>query len=95
MSLNPVNPYKTKLELISIIQNIPEDDILSIKNLLESIVSHSIDQETIKLLTAPIDNEPLTQEEIELSEKGWKEHQAGKSIPLSQLLNSYGEESEQ
>ncbi len=94
MSLNPVNPYKTKLELISLIQAIPEDNVLSIKNLLESILSHSIDQETITLLTAPIDDEPLTQEEIKHSEKGWKEHQEGKSIPLAQLLARYDKESE-
>lgn len=60
-----LNPYKTKLELINLVQEVPENELVTEKKLLESLISHNIDPLTLALLTAPIDDEPWTEEDEE------------------------------
>ncbi len=78
----------TRKNLHRILEALPDRQIIMVKAFMESLLK-DVDPVLLTLLTAPIDKEPLTQEEIEASERGWKEHLAGKSIPLSQAMNHY------
>ncbi len=81
----PSNPYKTKLELIGLVQALPESRLMDAKNFLEAVLSHSIDPVLLTLLTAPIDDEPLTPEEIEESEANWQAVLRGEGIPWGEI----------
>lgn len=80
MALEPINQNKIKQELVNMIQAVPEGRLLLVKNLLESVLSQSLDPSIITLLTAPLDDEPLTEEDIEESEANWQAILRGEGV---------------
>lgn len=80
MAPEPINQNKIKQELINMIQAVPEGRLLLVKNLLESVLTQSLDPSIITLLTAPADDEPLTEEDIEESEANWQAILRGEGV---------------
>lgn len=88
--LNPANPYKLKLELISMVQAIPENELFAVKNFLESILTHTIDPVSLSLLKAPIDDEPITPEEEQAIQEAMEDISAGRVYSLEEVKKELG-----
>lgn len=85
-----LNPYKTKLELINLVQEVPEDELVTAIRLIESLISHNIDPLTIALLTAPADDEPWTDEDEEDLKEAQRDILEGRTISLEQVKKEMG-----
>ena len=85
-----INPYKAKLELINLVQAVPEKELVTAKKLIESLISHSIDPLTLALITAPIDDEPWTREDEEDLKEARKDILEGNTVPWEQVKKELG-----
>jgi len=88
--LNPANPYKMKLELISMIQAVPENELFAVRNFLESILTHNIDPTVLSLLSADIDDEPLTPDEERAIREAEKDIAEGRVFSLEEVKKELG-----
>ena len=79
------NPYKARLELISLVQTVRENDLEMVRNLLESVISQTNDPLALTFLTAPYDDEPLTSEEEEAIFEAREDIKAGRVYSLEQI----------
>ncbi len=77
---------KTK-ELYLLIDKIPEKDLAKVKLYLNSIINQTTQERFVQMhQNAPIDDEPLTMEDIKDIEKGKAEIERGESISLSDYI---------
>lgn len=85
-----INPYKVRLELISLVQSLPEKELFTAKKLMELFIEHNIDPLTVALLTSPEDNEPWTVEDETDLQKAHKDIKKGNTVPWEQVKEELG-----
>lgn len=81
-----------KEKLHRIIDLMPDNEIPAVQRFVEFIMEKVNDPMLLTLALAPIDDEPLTEEEIKESEEGWQEYIEGKGIPWEEVREELADE---
>lgn len=81
-----INLSKRKSDLMRIIEVLPERETYALEMFIKFLITQINDPVLATLLTAPIDEIPLSKEEIEVSERSWQEYLEGKSKPLARVI---------
>ena len=80
---------QAKERLYSLIDRLPEQEIEAAQRYLEFLCQHE-DPVIRAMRCAPIDDEPLTDEDLETIEEGRREIAAGRGIPHDEVCRKLG-----
>ena len=78
------SPMTSREELHKLVDHIPEGDVAAARKILRSLV----DPVELSLLTAPLDDEPETEQEREEIEKALSDPRP--DVPMEEVLREYG-----
>lgn len=83
------NQDETRLRLKELIDELPEGDLHAVKRYIQFL--HYLDDPVaVSLAEAPLDDEPLTDEDIAALAEAREEMKAGRLIPAEELYRELG-----
>lgn len=83
------NQDQTRLRLKELIDELPEGDLHAVKRYIQFL--HYLDDPVaVSLAEAPLDDEPLTDEDIAALEEAREDIKAGRLIPAEELYREIG-----
>ena len=83
------NQDQTRLRLKELIDELPEGDLHAVKRYIQFL--HYLDDPVaVSLAEAPLDDEPLTDEDIAALEEAEEDIKAGRLIPAEELYREIG-----
>ena len=83
------NQDETRLRLKELIDELPEGDLHAVKRYIQFL--HYLDDPfAVSMAEAPLDDEPLTDEDIAALEEAEEDIKAGRLIPAEELYRELG-----
>jgi hypothetical protein len=82
-----INATRAKKELFLLLNKLPHTEISAVKRYLQYIIDKAQEERMLKILEkAPIDDEPLTEEEIKAIEESREDIKAGRVKSFSKVI---------